>query len=86
MPALIIAIAAPLNGAGTSATVIRSLIAANKMSTKEKPTAAPKPYKIDSINPLAFLILSKATPSTAQFVVIKGRKIPSTLCNRGLVL
>ena len=35
MPALIMAIAAPLNGAGTSATVMRSLMAANKISTKD---------------------------------------------------
>ncbi|CSD03763.1 Uncharacterised protein [Vibrio cholerae] len=42
-PAVIIAMDAPLKGAGTSATWIRSRIEANKMSTSEKPTAAPKP-------------------------------------------
>ena len=42
-PAVIIAIDAPLNGTGTSAAATRSRIDANRISTKEKPTAAPKP-------------------------------------------
>lgn len=42
-PAVIIAIEAPLNGAGTSAAAMRSRMEANKMRTSEKPTAAPKP-------------------------------------------
>ena len=42
-PAVIIPIAAPWNGSGTSATARRSRMAANNTSTSENPTAAPKP-------------------------------------------
>ena len=43
MPAVIKAMAAPRNGAGTSAASRRSRMAANKTSTSAKPLAAPKP-------------------------------------------
>ena len=42
-PAVIMAIALPWKAFGTSATAIRSRMAAKKTKTNEKPTAAPKP-------------------------------------------
>src|SRR5690625_6683765 len=77
--------AAPLKGVGTSATAMRSRMAENKTSTREKPKAAPKPYKVDSKKPRSRLVFCNATPSTAQLVVMSGRKIPSTRYNKGLV-
>src|SRR5690625_6222777 len=62
--------AAPLKGVGTSATAMRSRMAENKTSTREKPKAAPKPYKVDSKKPRSRLVFCNATPSTAQLVVI----------------
>ena len=43
-------------------------------------------YRIDSIKPFCFLMFNKATPNTAQFVVIKGRKIPRALYKAGTYL
>jgi hypothetical protein len=42
-PAVTMPIAAPEKGCGTSATAMRSRIAANSTSTRENPRAAPKP-------------------------------------------
>ena len=42
-PAVIKAMAAPWNGAGTSATATRSRTPANMISTRENPSAAPRP-------------------------------------------
>ena len=42
-PAVTMPMAAPWKGSGTSATFRRSRMAANRTSTREKPTAAPKP-------------------------------------------
>src|SRR5690625_5525260 len=77
--------AAPLKGVGTSATAMRSRMAENKTSTREKPKAAPKPYKDDSKKPRSRLVFCNATPSTAQLVVMSGRKIPRTRSNKGLL-
>ena len=75
---------APLNGAGTSATASRSRNAANSIMTMEKPN--PETVN-DRLNKSWFsLMLSRATPKTAQLVVIKGRKIPSKRYSVGLVL
>jgi len=73
-PAVIIAIEVPLKGAGTFAAAIRSRIAANNISTNEKPTAAPKPYTALSIKLCFSLIFNNATPRTAQLVVMSGKK------------
>jgi len=77
-PAVINAIDVPWNATGTSATLIRSRMAENKISTKENPIDAPKPYRNDSIKLLPSLTFSNATPKTAQFVVISGKNIPNT--------
>ncbi len=42
-PAVIMAMETPRNGVGTSAATRRSRMAANRISTSEKPVAAPKP-------------------------------------------
>ena len=65
--------AAPRNGTGTSATAIRSRMAANSTITSENPTAAPNPYRPDSIRPCRSWMFNSATPNTAQLVVISGR-------------
>ena len=77
--------AAPLKGSGTSAAAKRSRMAENKTNTNEKPTAPPKPYSVDSKKLWVFWVFNKATPSTAQFTVISGKKTPSTRYNSGLV-
>ena len=71
------AIAEPLNGAGTSAASMRSRMLANKISTSENPTAPPKPNNIDSIGPWLDCALSNGMPKTAQLVVMSGKKMPS---------
>src|SRR5699024_8298826 len=76
-PAVINAMALPRKGAGTSATARRSRMAAKSTITSEKPTAAEKPYSADCKKLCPRLIFSNATPSTAQLVVISGKKIPS---------
>ena len=76
-PAVINAMALPRKGAGTSATARRSRMAAKRTITSEKPTAAEKPYSADCKKLCPRLIFSNATPSTAQLVVISGKKIPS---------
>src|SRR5690606_19484739 len=73
MPAVTRPIAAPWNAGGTSATAMRSRIAANATSTSEKPSAAPTPYSADATRPWSSCTFRSATPSTAQFVVINGR-------------
>ena len=71
-PAVIKPMAEPLSGTGTSATLMRSRIAANSINTSEKPSAAPKPYITDSKKLFCSCTLIRATPSTAQLVVISG--------------
>ena len=85
-PAVIMPMAAPRNGAGTSAMAMRSRRAANSTSTREKPSPAPKPWVVAWRKPYsALLALSRATPRTMQLVVISGRKMPSTRYSSGLV-
>ena len=72
-PAVTSAIALPWKGSGTSATATRSRTAANSTSTSENPIAAPNPYSADSTKLCCSWMLSRATPSTAQLVVIRGR-------------
>ncbi len=50
-----------------------------------KPAAAAAPKTSDSSRPCCRSRLSRATPSTAQLVVIKGRNTPSNSCSSGLV-
>ena len=72
-PAVTRAMDTPWKGAGTSAATRRSRMAANRTSTREKPTAAPNPYSAEP-NRLCFsCTFSSATPSTMQFVVMSGR-------------
>src|SRR5690606_10072334 len=75
-PAVIMPMAAPLKGTGTSATARRSRMAEKRISTIEKPTAPPKPYRVDSQKLWVLLMFNRATPSTAQLTVISGRKTP----------
>ena len=79
-PAVINEIAAPRNGAGTSATMIRSLMAAKSTKTREKPTAAEKPNTVE-LNRVASgrRLFNKATPNTAQLLVISGKNVPNVL-------
>src|SRR5690606_17580749 len=77
-PAVIMPMAAPLKGCGTSATARRSRMAENSISTREKPSAAPNPYRDEWKKLLSLAVFCRATPSTAQLVVIRGRKTPST--------
>src|SRR5690625_7067513 len=60
-------------------------MAENNKNTRENPKAAPKPYQVDSKKPRSRLVFCNATPSTAQLVVMSGKKIPSTRYNKGLV-
>jgi len=83
MPAVIRPIGAPLNGAGTSASAMRSRMAAKNTSTIPKPAAAPNPYKADCSRLCCSWTFNNATPSTAQLLVISGRKIPSTRYSTG---
>src|SRR5690606_12226753 len=86
-PAVTMPMAAPWNERGSSAMAMRSRMAANSTSTREKPRPAAKPLAVAvrKVNS-DLLALSRATPSTMQLVVISGRKIPSTRYSRGLVL
>lgn len=85
-PAQIKAIGIPLNGAGIAEYSILSLIPASKTNASENPTATAKPFTTVSIKLYPSWILMMATPSTAQFVVIRGRKTPSALYSDGDVL
>src|SRR5690606_13740313 len=78
-PAVTMPMAAPWNERGTSAMAMRSRMAANSTSTREKPRPAAKPLAVAVMKVNSDLLaLSRATPSTMQLVVISGRKIPST--------
>ena len=72
-PAVIRVMAGPRKCAGTSATVIRSRMAANSTITSENPTAAPKPYSAEATKSCRSYTFSSAAASTAQLVVISGR-------------
>ncbi len=85
-PAVISVIGEPLNNVGTGAPSMRSRRPANSTSTSEKPAAAPKPYRAEVRKVCFFCTFSSATPSTAQFVVISGRKMPRAWYITGLVL
>ena len=52
-------------------------------SAKPKPSAAAKEKRTDSRKGVPFLQFSSATPSTAQFVVMSGRKMPSAAWSGG---
>ena len=65
----------PSRHLGTSAVSRRSLIPANNTIASVKPTPEKAPFSVDIRN-LAFPCISRLsmhTPSTAQFVVIRGR-------------
>ena len=53
------------------------------MSAKPKPSAAAKENRTDSKKGVPSLQFSSATPSTAQFVVMSGRKMPSAAWSGG---
>ena len=76
-PATMSAAGAPAKALGTGARARRVRMPAKSTSTSPKPNAAPKPYSAEVRKSCAFCTLMSATPSTAQFVVISGRKIPS---------
>lgn len=75
--AVTMAIAEPLKTAGTSAASSLSRMDANKINTIEKPTAPPMPKNNDSKKLWLDCALSSGMPSTAQLVVINGKKIPN---------
>ena len=72
-------IAVPWKGFGISLYSIFSRIPARIMMAIVKPTAVAKPFTIPVKIPYSFCTLVNATPSTAQFVVIKGRNTPNAL-------
>ena len=63
----------PLNGFGISEYAILSLIAERRSIAIRKPTPAEKPYTTDVIKLYSLFMFKRATPRTAQFVVINGR-------------
>ena len=75
--AVISAIGTPSNAFGTSSNSSLSRIPANSTSATAKPRAVDTLYTRPSSRPYSFCTIRIATPSTAQFVVISGRKIPS---------
>ena len=81
--AVISVIGIPFKNSGISELSRRSLTPAKITIARVNPTPAKVPYNKD-FKKLAetaenFVILTMATPKTAQFVVIKGRYIPSDL-------
>ena len=75
-PALIKAIGKPVRHLGIGASASLSLMPAKRIIAMAKPTDAPIPFTRDSIKLYPLSILSTATPSTAQLVVIRGRYTP----------
>ena len=76
-PAVISTIGIPWKDFGISLFSILSRIPAKIVIEIVKPIAVPKPAMIDSNIPYSFCTLVKATPRTAQLVVISGRYTPS---------
>ena len=74
--AVINAIGTPLNACGTSVSSNLSLMLDMRTNASRKPIPAANPCTMLPRKLNSFVMLSKATPKIAQFVVIKGRYIP----------
>ena len=77
MPAVINAMGTPCNAFGTFSSSNRSRRPAKRTSANVNPTATATAYTTASPKLYSFYTKRMATPRTAQFVVISGRKIPS---------
>ena len=76
-PAVTSPIAVPSNGFGIVDIANRSLNPANRIKASANPSPEENEKTIILKKGSLFLIQSSATPSTAQLVVISGRKIPN---------
>ena len=63
---------------------ILSRIPARIVIESKNPSAVKRPQTTLSMKLYPFVILFNATPTTAQFVVIKGRYTPSDACKDGI--
>ena len=83
-PAVTSASATPRKHRGGFAWASFSRMPEKRTSAKPKPSAAAKENRTLSKKGVPFLQLSSATPRTAQFVVMSGRKMPSAACRGGM--
>lgn len=83
-PAVTSAMATPRKARGGCVRSMRSRNPVKITSASENPSAAANAKTTDFMNGASSFTLSTATPSTAQLVVMSGRKIPSAACNGGM--